>query len=75
MKRLDIVKQGDQWVAKDKSGEVAARAATKEQAVKNTAKVAKADPSAVTVKIHKTDGRIQEERTYPSSADPRQSKG
>lgn len=27
------------------------------------------------VKIHKLNGRIQEERTYPRSADPRNSKG
>jgi hypothetical protein len=27
------------------------------------------------VKIHKKDGKIQEERTYPRSADPRKSKG
>lgn len=27
------------------------------------------------LKIHKEDGKIQEERTYPRSADPKQSKG
>ena len=27
------------------------------------------------LKIHKLDGRIQEERTYPRSADPKKSKG
>jgi hypothetical protein len=27
------------------------------------------------VKIHKKDGTIQEERTYPRSADPLESKG
>ena len=27
------------------------------------------------LKIHKQDGKIQEERTYPRSADPRKSKG
>ncbi len=27
------------------------------------------------VKIHKKDGTIQEERTYPRSADPRRSEG
>ena len=27
------------------------------------------------VKIHKQDGKIQEERTYPRSADPKKSKG
>jgi hypothetical protein len=27
------------------------------------------------VRIHKEDGKIQEERTYPRSADPKRSKG
>ncbi len=27
------------------------------------------------LKIHKVNGRIQEERTYPKSKDPRQTKG
>lgn len=27
------------------------------------------------VKIHTTDGQIEDERTYPRSADPRRSKG
>jgi len=27
------------------------------------------------VKFHKKDGTLQEERTYPRSADPRESKG
>jgi hypothetical protein len=27
------------------------------------------------VRIHKTDGKIQEERTYPRSADPKKSPG
>lgn len=75
MKRLDVVKKGDEWVAQDASRRAVARAPTKAEAVKQTAKVAKADPKPVTVKIHKVNGRIQEERTYPSSADPRKSKG
>lgn len=29
----------------------------------------------VSVKIHKIDGKIQEERTYPKSSDPRKTKG
>jgi hypothetical protein len=31
--------------------------------------------SGGSVKIQKENGRIQEERTYPKSADPRESKG
>jgi hypothetical protein len=48
---------------------------TKTEAVQNTAAVAKSDPDAVSVKIHKADGTFQEERTYPRAADPRRSRG
>lgn len=75
MKRIDVVKRPNGWVGKTPRGEVVASGRTKETAVQKTAKVATADPQAVTVKIHKMDGRIQEERTYPSKADPRRSKG
>jgi hypothetical protein len=74
MKRIDVVRKGDEWVGETKGG-VVSRGETKVEAVQNTAKVAKADADAVTVKIHKEDGRIQEERTYPRSADPRRSPG
>lgn len=74
MKRYDVVKKGDEWVAQSTGG-VVARADTKEKAIRNTAAAAKAEPDAVTVKIHKEDGRIQEERTYPRKSDPRSSKG
>lgn len=74
MKRIDVEKQGKEWVAKS-SGQTVAKAPTKVEAVKKTASVAKSDPQAVTVKIHKENGRIQEERTYPRKADPRKSKG
>jgi hypothetical protein len=60
MKRIDVVKQGDEWVGKGKAG-VVARAPRKEDAVRRTAAAAKADPQAVTVKIHKENGRPSEE--------------
>jgi hypothetical protein len=75
VKRIDVTKQGKSWVAKTGSGEKVAGARTKEAIVKKTAAVAKKAPGAVTVKIHKVDGKIQEERTYPRSADPKSSKG
>lgn len=74
MKRIDVVKQADEWVGKTAS-QVVSQAETKAEAVRQTAAVAKADPDAVTVKIHLENGRIQEERTYPRSADPRSSRG
>jgi hypothetical protein len=74
MKRIDVVRRGNQWIG-ESNHVVVAKAPTKEAAVKATAAVAKADSNAVTVKIHKMDGKIQEERTYPRSADPTRSKG
>ena len=74
MKRVDIVKKGRNWVS-ETNKEVIAVAKTKEVIVKKTAKIAKADKEAVTVKIHKMNSKIQEERTYPKTADPKKSKG
>jgi hypothetical protein len=76
MKRIDVVKRGNQWVGETGSKrQVVSKAPTKEAAVKRTAAVAKKDRDAVSVKIHNLDGKIQEERTYPRSADPRRSPG
>jgi hypothetical protein len=74
MKRIDVVKKGDEWVGTTKR-EVVARAPTKLEAVRKTARVARATPEPTTVKIHTENGRIQEERTYPRPAEPRVSKG
>jgi hypothetical protein len=76
MKRIDVVKTDKGW--KGESGGQTVRgtiASTKEQAVRQTAAAARRDPQPVTVKIHKENGRIQEERTYPRKADPPGSKG
>jgi hypothetical protein len=74
MKRIDVVKKGDGWVAEG-GGRRVASGSTKVEAVRRTAHAARRDPAAVTVKIHKQNGRIQEERTYPQAADPRASTG
>lgn len=74
MKRMDIVKKNNLWVA-ESGGQLLAKAKTKEAIIHKTAQVARKMPEAVTVKIHKVDNKIQEERTYPRSADPHKSKG
>ena len=48
-------------------------AATKDEMLQITA--AFLEGRTASVKIHKKDGTLQEERTYPRSADPRESKG
>jgi hypothetical protein len=73
VKRIDVVKKGNGWV--ETGNKVVARATNKDDAVRKTARVARADAQSVTVKIHKESGRIQEERTYPGKADPPSSKG
>jgi uncharacterized protein DUF2188 len=76
MKQIDIVKKGESWLGESGGKTVrGTKASTKTESVKQTAEVARRDPEPVSVRIHKADGRIQEERTYPRSADPRRSKG
>lgn len=70
------MKDGDEW--KGKSGGQTVRgtkAPLKGDAIKQTAEKAKADSQPVSVRIHKEDGSIQEERTYPRKADPKRTKG
>jgi Uncharacterized protein conserved in bacteria (DUF2188) len=76
MKRIDVVKKGNEW--RDESNGRAVpgtRAPRKDEAVKATAGIAKAAHEPVSVRIHKENGRFQEERTYPRKADPPSSKG
>jgi Uncharacterized protein conserved in bacteria (DUF2188) len=76
VKRMDVVKKNDQWRGESQGRAVPGTSAPrKEDAVKKTAQKARANPEAVTVKIHKVTGGIQEERTYPRKADPRKRKG
>lgn len=50
------------------------RGGTETEAVQRMAAVARVDAQPVTVKIHKENGRLQEERTYPPAAHSRRSK-
>lgn len=76
MKRIDVVKTKDGWRGESGGQTVrGTKAPTKAETVKQTAQVARKAPEPVSVKIHKETGGFQEERTYPSSADPHSSKG
>jgi hypothetical protein len=75
LRRIDVVKKRSGWVAETKSGRSFATGSTKETVVKNAAKKARGSSRPTTLRIHGRDGKIQEERTYPRSADPRSSKG
>lgn len=48
---------------------------TKEKATQGGALKRALGPEGGSVKIQKVNGRIQEERTFPRSADPRKSRG
>jgi uncharacterized protein DUF2188 len=74
MKRIDIVKSGTQWVARSGRDQLAS-GPTKQQVVRTTAQTARKVPGGASVRIHKLNGQVQEERTYPRRADPRRSRG
>ena len=62
------------WELKEAGAERASkRASTKHELVSALADFF--DGKTASVKIHKADGTIEEERTYPRSADTRRSKG
>ena len=62
------------WEAKEAGGGVIASADRKPEVVRAAAKEARRQDSA-SLRIQRADGRIQEERTYPRSSDPRRTKG
>ena len=64
----------DGWELKKAGAERASkRSATKQELVGALSEFF--DGKTASVKIHKADGTIEEERTYPRSADPTRSKG
>jgi hypothetical protein len=74
MDNYHVTQAGDHWELKKEGASRASRSApTKEALLKETS--AFLEGKTASVKIHKGDGSIQEERTYPRSADPRKSEG
>jgi len=64
----------DGWELRKVGAERASkRSATKQELVGSLAEFF--EGKTASVKIHKADGTIEEERTYPRAADPRRSKG
>ncbi|MDI9776687.1 DUF2188 domain-containing protein [Pseudomonas guariconensis] len=65
---------GEGWELKKAGAERASkRSATKQELVASLSKFF--EGKTASVRIHKADGTIEEERTYPRSDDPRRSKG
>lgn len=76
MDNYHLTKKGDKWNLTKEGNSKASKSfeTTKEQAIKQSADYLKSG-SGGSMKIHKEDGKIQEERTYPRSKDPKKSKG
>ncbi len=69
-KTYHVTKTDDGWQGKLEGGQRASiKGDTKEDVVKKTIELAKNQEKS-SVKIHKTNGKFQEERTYPKKADP-----
>jgi len=69
-KTYHVTKTNDGWQGKLEGGQRASiKGDTKAEAVRKTIELAKNKENS-SVRIHKLDGKIQEERTYPKISDP-----
>lgn len=74
MDNYHITKDGDKWKLTKEGAQRASKTSdTKKGIVDETRKFM--DGKGGSVKIHKEDGKIQEERTYPKKNDPKKTKG
>ena len=76
MNKYHLTKKDDQWKLTGEGNQKASKAfdGNKQDAIKQSAEFLKNNQGG-SLKIHLENGRIQEERTYPKSNDPKQSKG
>ena len=74
LERYHLTKRNNQWrLEKAGSDRALLKAPTKAEAVQKMRRFMKTREGSV--RIHKVDGKFQEERTYPRAKDPRSSKG
>lgn len=74
MDNYHITKDGDKWKLKKEGNQRPSKTAeTKDDLIQQTREFM--EDKTGSVKIHKQDGTIQEERTYQRKDDPRKSKG
>lgn len=73
MKNYHVTPDGETWNLAEEDGAFLGSYRTKEEAVSNAREYVSAKTGSL--KIHKADGTIEEERTYPRSADPAKSPG
>lgn len=74
MENYHVSPTAEGWELKKAGAERASkRSTTKQELVSSLSEFF--EGKTASVKIHKADGTIEEERTYPRSDDPRRSKG
>ncbi len=76
-KRIDIVHKRDRWVAEGRKHRAVTTADSKSDLVEKVTRKARADAKkgkATTVRVHKKNGHLQEERTYHRAPAPRSAK-
>lgn len=74
MDNYHITKDGNKWKLTKEGNERASKTAETKQEMIQTMREFMEDKTG-SVKIHKEDGKIQEERTYPGKADPHKTPG
>jgi len=74
MDNYHITKDGDHWKLKKEGAERASKTADTKREIIDQTRDFMSDRIG-SVKIHKEDGKFQEERTYQRINDPRKSKG
>ncbi|HWB04304.1 MAG TPA: DUF2188 domain-containing protein [Verrucomicrobiales bacterium] len=73
MKNYHLTPIGDSWQLAEDGGAALAVYDTKDEAVQGSRRIVERETGSL--KIHKADGTIEEERTYPRSEDPAKSPG
>ena len=71
--RFTLKKSGDHWVLHNQFGEMVREFRSKAEATKDG--VLQGLVGEGIVRIHREDGRFEEERTFPRDMDPRRSPG
>ena len=74
MDNYHITKKDDKWALTKEGNERASKTAATKQELIDATRDFMSDKIG-SVKIHKGDGKIQEERTYQRKNDPKKSKG
>lgn len=78
MKNYSLDKSSGDWALRQSGSQRASESygnATKAEALRQAAAHLRSQPEPASLKVKNLNGRIQEERTYPRSADPKRSPG